>query len=438
MSVLYNKYRPRSFKEIVGQDHIVETLQNALQQQRVGHAYLLAGPRGTGKTSVARILAKELGISEIDLIEIDAASNRGIDDIRNLRDSVISLPTQSPKKMYVLDEAHMLTKEAFNALLKTLEEPPEHVHFILCTTESHKIPLTIWSRCQRLNFLSATEKVLAEYIRLVSTQEKIKFEDEAIDLLSELSEGSFRDALVLLEIFIGHPKKIHIKTDIVVRKLGLISKVDVDKMVRFIIQKDLKSSLELMKSIASKETNLDYFVKSLINGFRQLYLNSYLEKGNGINRDQVILYEIIENFLKAERNLKLTEAKLLVLEMAIINSIKMEASNSVVSKKEVAVSSDLKNVWGEILAQIKPHNHSVEALLKGCQPRSLQGGILELEFSYPFHKERIEATSNRELVEGVASLVLGQNVKIECTISKDSGADPVRLAKEVFGGEIIE
>lgn len=416
----------------------MEILQNALKQQRAGHAYLFAGPRGTGKTSVARILAKELGISEIDLVEIDAASNRGIDDIRNLRDSVVSLPTQSPKKMYVLDEVHMLTKEAFNALLKTLEEPPEHVHFVLCTTESHKIPLTISSRCQRLNFLAATEKVLVEYIRLVSTQEKIKFEDEAIDLLSELSEGSFRDALVLLETFIGHQKRIHIKTDVVVQKLGLISKAEVDKMVRFIIQKDLKSSLGLMKSIALKETNLDYFVRSLINGFRQLYLNSYLEEGNGIGMDQVILHEIIENFLKAERNLKLTEAKLLVLEMAIINSIKMEASISIVEKKEVAASSDLINTWNEILAQIKPHNHSVEALLKGCQPRSLQNGILELEFSYPFHKERIEAASNRELVEGVASLVLGQKVKIECTLGKDSSVDPVRLAKEVFGGEIIE
>ena len=157
-SVLYRKYRPQSFKEVLGQEHVVEALEGAIRLGRVAHAYLFSGSRGTGKTSVARILAKALGTSETDLYEIDAASNRGIDDIRLLRDGVSAVPFESKRKVYIIDEVHMLTKEAFNALLKTLEEPPPHVIFILATTELEKVPETIISRCQTFSFKRPRKK----------------------------------------------------------------------------------------------------------------------------------------------------------------------------------------------------------------------------------------------------------------------------------------
>ncbi|TSD02465.1 MAG: DNA polymerase III subunit gamma/tau [Parcubacteria group bacterium Athens0714_24] len=164
MAVLYRKYRPKNFDEVLGQDHIVGILKNAVKLGRISHAYLFSGPRGTGKTSVARILAKEAGCSEMDLIEIDAASSRGIDEIRSLREAVNFVPLQGKIKVYIIDEVHMLTKEAFNALLKTLEEPPSHVIFILATTELEKVPETIVSRCQSFSFYKIPENVLRKFI----------------------------------------------------------------------------------------------------------------------------------------------------------------------------------------------------------------------------------------------------------------------------------
>ena len=160
--VMYRRYRPTTFKDVVGQDHVVEALERSIKNKTIGHAYLFAGGRGTGKTSVARIFASEIGCTEKDLYEMDAASNRGIDDVRAIRDAVSTMPFESPYKVYIIDEAHMLTKEAFNALLKTLEEPPPHAVFILATTEAEKIPETVVSRCQTFNFKKPTQKILRE------------------------------------------------------------------------------------------------------------------------------------------------------------------------------------------------------------------------------------------------------------------------------------
>jgi len=196
---LYRKYRPQSFNEVLGQDHIVAILKNAVKLSRVSHAYLFSGPRGTGKTSVARILAKEIGCTDVDLIEIDAASSRGIDEIRALREAVNFLPMESKFKTYIVDEVHMLTKEAFNALLKTLEEPPDHVVFILATTELEKVPDTIVSRCQNFSFHRITEKILSEALLSIAKKEGIVIDSEAANLIAVCAEGSFRDAFSLLD-----------------------------------------------------------------------------------------------------------------------------------------------------------------------------------------------------------------------------------------------
>ncbi|GEM_PF-160648 len=200
---LYRKYRPHSFADVVGQDHIVKVLEGSVTTGRISHAYLFAGSRGTGKTSIARIFARALGTSENDIYEIDAASNRGIDDVRAIRDAVAVMPLESRYKVYIVDEAHMLTKEAFNALLKTLEEPPAHVIFILATTEFDKLPETIVSRCQSFSFKKPARDILRDVVTAVAKKEGFVLEPGAADLLALLGDGSFRDALGMLDKVLG-------------------------------------------------------------------------------------------------------------------------------------------------------------------------------------------------------------------------------------------
>lgn len=201
--VLYRKYRPQKFSDVVGQDHVVDVLESSLKNSSTAHAYLFAGSRGTGKTSVARIFAREIGTSQNDLYEIDAASNRGIDDIRAIREAVNSQPFESLYKVYIIDEVHMLTKEAFNALLKTLEEPPKHAIFILATTELDKLPETIISRCQVFTFKKPTQKILKEVVLRTAKAEGFLFEPAAAELIALLGDGSFRDTIGTLQKVIG-------------------------------------------------------------------------------------------------------------------------------------------------------------------------------------------------------------------------------------------
>ncbi len=200
---LYRKYRPSKFSEVIGQDQVTGVLAESIKHDNIVHAYLFSGPRGTGKTSVARIFAKALGTSDNDLIEIDGASNRGIDEIRALRDAVRTLPFESRYKVYIIDEVHMLTKDAFNALLKTLEEPPAHVIFILATTEQHKVLETIVSRCQSYVFKKPTIEILKKVAKDIAKEEGFTVSDDVADLLAFMGDGSFRDTIGILQKIIG-------------------------------------------------------------------------------------------------------------------------------------------------------------------------------------------------------------------------------------------
>jgi DNA polymerase III subunit gamma/tau len=209
---LYRQYRPAGFDEVRGQEQVTGVLGKAIKNKKIGHAYLFCGTRGTGKTSVARILARELGVSEKDLYEMDAASNRGIDDIRELREGVYAMPFESPYKFYIIDEAHMLTKEAWNAFLKTLEEPPAHAIFVLATTEREKVPDTIQSRCEIYTFKQPSREMLAETVTDIAKKEGFTLDQGAADLVALLAEGSFRDSLSILQkvLAVSSGKKVDV------------------------------------------------------------------------------------------------------------------------------------------------------------------------------------------------------------------------------------
>ncbi len=268
---LYRKYRPQNFKEVRGQDHIVSVLKNALKEERIAHAYLFSGGRGTGKTSIARIFARELEVADTDIYEIDAASNRGIDDIRELRDGVRALPFSSKYKVYIIDEVHMLTKEAFNALLKTLEEPPAHAIFILATTEKDKVPSTIISRCQCFEFKKPSLDVLRDLVEDIAQKEGYSLERGLADYLAVMGRESFRDTLGRLELVMGvatvSKKGKEISLDDVRKALGIPVKKTV---IEFFEAYVLKDKVRMAQALTSFD-NDDIYPLVIIEDVLELY-----------------------------------------------------------------------------------------------------------------------------------------------------------------------
>jgi DNA polymerase-3 subunit gamma/tau len=258
MQSLYRKYRPTSFVEVIGQPHVVTTLQNALAHKRVGHAYLFSGPRGTGKTTIARILAKELGTQPLDVIEIDAASNRGIDEARTLKEKVQVVPAQSPYKVFIIDEVHMLTKEAFNALLKTLEEPPAHAVFVLATTEPEKIPETIISRTQRFDFRKISNEKIKEHLLEIAVKEGAELNNDAAAIIAQSSDGAVRDALSILDQIIHSSEDKKISPEQVREILGLPPLTQVQEIVGSFIAKDAKKGIGDIAKLA--ESGVDFYL----------------------------------------------------------------------------------------------------------------------------------------------------------------------------------
>ena len=296
MPALYRKYRPHNFQEIIGQPHIVQTLTNAIISSSVFHAYLFSGPRGSGKTTAARVLAKAIncenrkenqfepcdkcsscleiaGGNAMDLIEIDAASHRGIDDIRELRDGIRFAPVKSKFKVFIIDECHQLSKDATNALLKTLEEPPTHAVFILATTEIHKMIPTIISRCQRFDFKRLQTSDIIKKLEYISEKEGIKFDKSALSLIALNSRGSFRDAESLLDECLSFSGKTAlIKIEDIEELLGIVEISHISKFIDFLLAKDAKNSVLFLNSIVEEGIDLSEFTKTLIYYLRQILL----------------------------------------------------------------------------------------------------------------------------------------------------------------------
>ncbi len=269
---LYRKYRPEDFKSVRDQDHIVSVLEGAIEKNTIPHALLFCGSRGTGKTTLARIFARAIGTSEVDIYEIDAASTRGVDDIRALREAVHTLPYESRYKVYILDEVHMLTKEAFNALLKTLEEPPAHVVFILATTEEEKLLDTVRSRCQVFQFHSPSRAVLSQTVLDIAKSEKCDLEKNAADLIAIAADGSFRDALGTLQKVIIASSDKKIEADEVATIIGAPKSELLNQILKALNEKNAETALEAVVKAGENNVNMKLFIRLLLERVRAVIL----------------------------------------------------------------------------------------------------------------------------------------------------------------------
>ena len=389
---LYRKWRPQSFSDIVGQDNVVKTLKNAIKMNRIAHAYLFCGPRGTGKTSTAKILAKALNCKEgstvnicgtcssctkirdnnsIDVLEIDAASNRGINEIRELREKVKFSPTEGNYKVYIIDEVHMLTTEAFNALLKTLEEPPEYVIFILATTEPNKLLSTILSRCQRFDFGRLSISDLIKRLSYICEQEGVKISQKALSAIARNAGGGMRDAISILDQTISYAGS-DVTLDDVSAVLGMVDHEALIKLTQIMIDHDVEAALNLVSEIIGQGKNISQFVDDLIHHLRNLLLLKECSDTNKLIEvdkeekerlkslvDDLLVGQIlhwIEILNEMSYDLKQTTQQRLILEMGVIKLVKDETDKSLdtILNRLTRLEEQVAN--GQIINQSKNEN----------------------------------------------------------------------------------
>jgi DNA polymerase-3 subunit gamma/tau len=511
---LYLKWRPHRWEEVVGQPHIVQTLRNAVAADRVAHAYLFAGPRGTGKTSAARLLAKAVNCLEpdlaarpcdhcthclavnqgrfLDLIEIDAASNTSVDDVRSLRDKINFTPNQGRYKVYIIDEVHMLSTAAFNALLKTLEEPPPHAIFVLATTEIHKIPATVLSRCQRHEFRRIPVNEIVTHLKQIVAAEGLKAEDEALVLLARQSTGALRDAISLLDQLASTGQEITL--EVAQQVLGTATSQAVLEIVDAIYTRQSAAGLDKIHAALDAGSDPRQFARQIVDYLRGLLL---VRMGNPAQVDATAelrahmarhaqgfdvpeLLSLIRIFNQAANDARSAWQPSLPLEMAFIEALEssqqggetpsgsaVQAPKAPVLRRasppataagtppQVETFSDeeggltLKMVhenWRQILALIRKYNTTTEALLRSGRLLGVKNGTLYVGFSEVL-RSKMEKSENMELVQRAFQQVLDMDVPIKCvTAAGKAGAIPpdiegdgmVATALRDLGGEIVD
>ena len=496
--VLARKYRPQSFDDVIGQEEVVNQLQGALKSGRLGHAFLFCGPRGTGKTTCARILARELNKiktassetfeldSNMDVIEIDGASNRGIDEIRTLRENVQFVPMSGAYKIYIVDEVHMLTTEAFNALLKTLEEPPEHVKFIFATTDPNKLPLTVTSRCQRFAFKRISLEAIVKQLKNICSQEGLKADDDALYAVAKASQGSMRDALSILDQLSSTSS-------------GIVSVKDVNNMFGFVetellftlttalIEKNSVRALTTLENIVNFGKDIKQLTQDLVEFYRHLmimkaggvdlqglidYSKSYKQMLSVLT-DKIAMADIlrtIDVFIEAQDTARITESPRLALEIAFakITSLGVKLQEPVLqAAPPVAVSlvpspvpvskplssggihnkrgsviidpnplpvpasptggmalDDIKREWTALTFAVSQQKMSVGTNLQEGIPFKLQGNKLTIAFTpgNEFYKEFLDKKEHLKLIEDVFASHMKASFVIDLTIAQASAA----------------
>jgi DNA polymerase-3 subunit gamma/tau len=460
---LYRKYRSKSLSEIVGQEHITTTLQHALKEGRISHAYLFTGPRGVGKTSIARILAHEINqlpyedeSMHLDIIEIDAASNRRIDEMRELRDKVYVAPTSATYKVYIIDEVHMLTKEAFNALLKTLEEPPAHVVFILATTDAHKLPDTIISRTQRYSFRPVERTKVIAHLREIAGQEKIVISDDALGQLADHGEGSFRDSISLLDQASSLSDSIE-RSD-VQRLLGIPPEEAITGLMDGLATNcSIPVMAQKLAALSDQGFQAAGIAKALSRKIRQELIDQpalsdahqslqllakLIDVPSAYDPERFLEICLLSAITSAEPTpLSKTPDRIKPLEQVGPANPKARPPQpaeptamkpSTETKKATSTPPTQAiddTLWPNILDALKQRYNTLYGVVRIAHPTFKEGDILELAFAFAFHQKRINDAKNQKIISDIILQLSGHAMRIVCILDKDLPASPHTSAK---------